>query len=306
MLCRFIKSYKKLNLLKKILPFTTSETRMSAEQTTKRCNHCGEVKALDMFFKDKSKKDGLCGRCKVCCKKMKEDNTKKNEDNQRDLNKTKKCSKCKNVKKYSEYNKDKSTPCGIRPDCRDCVLNYKSIYRNNNKDKLHQKSKDYEASPQRALARKLYRQTTTYKLRQKELRLKNIEVYRERKRIYERNNRDKKRVYIQLYLKNNEQARLAHCVRARFHDALKRGSISKTSSTFKMIGCCIEDLKKYIEGKFLQGMSWKNYGEWHIDHIIPVASFDLTSDTEQKKCFHYSNLQPLWKIDNLKKGAKII
>ena len=53
-------------------------------------------------------------------------------------------------------------------------------------------------------------------------------------------------------------------------------------------------------------MSWDNQGEWHIDHIIPCASFDLTNEEEQEKCFHYTNLQPLWAIDNMVKGCKII
>jgi hypothetical protein len=56
-------------------------------------------------------------------------------------------------------------------------------------------------------------------------------------------------------------------------------------------------------------MNWKNYGKgegkWNIDHILPCASFDLTQESEQHRCFHYNNLQPLWEIDNLKKGAKL-
>ena len=51
-------------------------------------------------------------------------------------------------------------------------------------------------------------------------------------------------------------------------------------------------------------MSWDNYGDWHVDHIRPCASFDLTNEDEQRICFHYKNLQPLWGPDNLEKGAK--
>ena len=78
----------------------------------------------------------------------------------------------------------------------------------------------------------------------------------------------------------------------------------KLKTTMKLIGCSIEELKQYLGKQFTEGMSWQNYGKWHIDHIRPCASFDLKKLNEQKKCFHYSNLQPLWAKDNLCKGAR--
>ena len=74
----------------------------------------------------------------------------------------------------------------------------------------------------------------------------------------------------------------------------------------ELIGCSISDLVKHLENQFIEGMSWKNYGKWHIDHIRPCASFNLLNEDEQRACFHYSNLQPLWAIDNLKKKDKLI
>jgi hypothetical protein len=74
----------------------------------------------------------------------------------------------------------------------------------------------------------------------------------------------------------------------------------------KYLGCTIEFLKEYIESLFMKGMTWDNYGEWHLDHIRPCASFDLTAPVQQAKCFHWSNLQPLWAHDNISKGAKIV
>ena len=70
----------------------------------------------------------------------------------------------------------------------------------------------------------------------------------------------------------------------------------------------MQTLKQHLESQFKDGMSWNNHGVkgWHIDHIKPCASFDLTDPEEQKKCFHFSNLQPLWWIDNLKKKDKIL
>jgi hypothetical protein len=78
----------------------------------------------------------------------------------------------------------------------------------------------------------------------------------------------------------------------------------KQGKTFDLIGCTPEFLKQYIENQFQDGMSWNNYGihGWHIDHIRPCSSFDLSDSTQQKECFHYSNLQPLWAKDNLKKS----
>ena len=62
----------------------------------------------------------------------------------------------------------------------------------------------------------------------------------------------------------------------------------------------------YLQGKFKEGMHWNNLGKWHIDHIRPCASFDLTDPEQQKQCFHYTNLQPLWAAENIRKGAKVI
>lgn len=81
---------------------------------------------------------------------------------------------------------------------------------------------------------------------------------------------------------------------------------SKSISTMEYIGCSIEYLKDYLQSKFQNGMTWENYGKWHIDHIRPCASFDLTDIEQQKICFNYKNLQPLWAEDNFKKGCKII
>ena len=74
-----------------------------------------------------------------------------------------------------------------------------------------------------------------------------------------------------------------------------------------IIGCTLEQLKKHLENQFTAGMTWKNYGRngWHIDHIKPCTSFDLTDPKQQRKCFHYSNLQPLWAAENISKGNRI-
>lgn len=90
--------------------------------------------------------------------------------------------------------------------------------------------------------------------------------------------------------------------RVRIYDALK--GIRKAARTETLLGCSYEFFRGYIEGKFNNGMSWENIGQWHIDHIRPLASFDLSDPEQQKLAFHYTNQQPLWAIDNIKKGAK--
>jgi len=91
-------------------------------------------------------------------------------------------------------------------------------------------------------------------------------------------------------------------LRSRILDVL-RGH-SKSDTTISMLGCTIEELWIHLERKFTKGMTKENHGEWHVDHIKPCASFDLTDPEQQAVCFHYTNLQPLWAIDNLKKGAR--
>ena len=91
-------------------------------------------------------------------------------------------------------------------------------------------------------------------------------------------------------------------LRNRLSTAIRR----RSGSTMGIAGCSVGDLLCYLESKFTDGMTWDNYGRygWHIDYIKPCAKHDLTVDSEQKSCFHYSNLQPLWAIDNYKKGDK--
>ena len=78
----------------------------------------------------------------------------------------------------------------------------------------------------------------------------------------------------------------------------------KNVKTHELLGCSFDELKIHIESLFINGMNWDNMGEWHIDHIIPLVAFDLSNIEIQKIAFNYKNLQPLWAIDNLKKGAK--
>lgn len=121
-------------------------------------------------------------------------------------------------------------------------------------------------------------------------------------------NKVKIRKASRLYCKKwrqNPKNRLLSSLRRRFAHVLKGNR--KTDTTLKLIGCSREHFISYIEKQFQLGMSWENYGlyGWHIDHIKPCSSFDLSKENEQRKCFHYTNLQPLWAKDNLKKRNTI-
>ena len=97
--------------------------------------------------------------------------------------------------------------------------------------------------------------------------------------------------------------RLADNLRSRLRKAIKNNQ--KAGSAVDDLGCSVDDLKIHLEGKFSEGMSWDNYGEWHIDHIRPLSRFDLTNKSQHLEACSYNNLQPLWAIDNLKKSNKV-
>ena len=125
---------------------------------------------------------------------------------------------------------------------------------------------------------------------------------------YYRDHKDKtikQNIKYQNERKKRDPAFKLECnLRCRVYHALKKDDANKTDKTMKLVGCTPNFLKGYLEAKFTDGMTWGNHGMWHVDHIRPCSSFDLTKEEEQKKCFHYKNLQPLWGADNLEKGAK--
>lgn len=121
--------------------------------------------------------------------------------------------------------------------------------------------------------------------------------------------RDWHRAYMAARRNQDIGFRLAGCLRSRIRRAMR---LAKTQGCLKsegLIGCSIEFFRKYIEKKFSTGMTWSNYGRspecWSIDHVKPCASFDLTDPAQQLACFHYTNCQPMWHLDNIRKGDKL-
>jgi hypothetical protein len=97
-------------------------------------------------------------------------------------------------------------------------------------------------------------------------------------------------------------------LRNRITIAMMRYGATKSNSTEALVGCSVSALRRQLQAQFSEGMNWENYGRsgWHIDHIRPCASFDLSDPAQQRICFHYTNLQPLWAADNIRKGAKLL
>ena len=130
---------------------------------------------------------------------------------------------------------------------------------------------------------------------------------KDRKEHYQNNKQQtikQNTIYQVARCKVDPEFKILKTLRSRLYHALKNQKADKKYRTKKLTGCELPFLKGYLEAKFTEGMSWENHGEWHLDHIKPCRSFDLKDDEEQKKCFHYTNLQPLWAQDNLSKGGK--
>ena len=203
--------------------------------------------------------------------------------------KTKVCTKCKVEKELSEFHKSKGK-YGVNSRCKVCIKNYdKERYQQNREAILeHQKEyqKEYSQKPEVREHRRKSRKEWYHRPEVKEHRCKYQSEYR--KRRYNSDTNYKIRVNL----------------RSRILAALNGNS--KSASTLELIGCTVEFLKEYLASQFQEGMSWDNYSfdVWHIDHIRPCSSFDLTDPQQQKECFDYTNLQPLWAFENMSKGAK--
>ena len=208
--------------------------------------------------------------------------------------KTKICSKCKIEKSISEFKKAKGYKDGISTWCIECKKEYCRNY-GRKYHWLHRKKRlEYKRKWDNKNKEYLLEYHDKYRQKHKE------EIKKQRK-IYSSIRYHTK--YMKEYRKNINN-RIKSQLRNRVWYVLKGNP--KLSTTMKLLGCSIEKLKQYLENQFRKGMTWKNYGKWHIDHIIPCASFDFSKLKEQKKCFNYKNLQPLWAIENLKKKDKIL
>jgi len=171
-----------------------------------------------------------------------------------------------------------------------------------NKERKKEWSRKYNLKNidrKRELGRKYYHDN---KERAQEYRLKNKENIKKQKQKYYSENKE----HINRHTKERRRIdfnfKLTSNLRNRITKVLK--GLTKSKRTMELIGCTIDELWIHMESKFTDGMTRKNYGKWHVDHIKACAKFDLTNPKQQQICFNYTNLQPLWAIDNIRKGAK--
>lgn len=132
----------------------------------------------------------------------------------------------------------------------------------------------------------------------------NAEINRQKAREYRAKNPGSHSKYAKARRQSDLYFRLSTNIRTRISTALRKGT--KRGSAIKLLGCSVDEFRKYIQSLFRPGMSWDNYSfyGWHIDHIKPLCTFDLTDPKQAAEACHYSNLQPLWAHENFAKGRK--
>lgn len=267
----------------------------------KTCQKCEEEKDLSAFSIKRSNPDGLQKWCKSCT----------NEYNHRYSSNPENREKIKKGnKKYYNDNKDRileqTKEYNHRPEVkikrREHGIKYKkeylSIPENLQKRKEYNKkyNKIYNAE---------YRNDpkNREKIKEYQLQYSSSAEYKERKKEYVRKpeNRARKNSRKNERYKNDIQFRLSENLRGRLRKAIK--NCQKTGSAVRDLGCTIEEFKVYIEGLFLPGMSWKDWGfgddKWHLDHIKPIKMFNMEAREELLQVCHYTNIRPLWQKDNL-------
>jgi len=183
----------------------------------------------------------------------------------------KQCNKCNEVKELTEFHKRSAAKDGLQHKCKKCT----SLLDRGRQDARNKSNR-------------LFREN-------------NREEYLKQKRAYRRTTKGKIAKYKRDRYANDPAYRLTLLLRNRLRNALN--GTNKSASTLELLGCTAEHARFHIESQFTEGMTWENI---HVDHIQPCASFDLEDPSEQRKCFHYSNLQPLFASDNLRKSDSIV
>ena len=193
------------------------------------------------------------------------------------------CSKCKVEKDFCEFINSKRTKDGKASVCKKCNSERGKIYNLNNPQKHKERSKRWaENNPDKV------------KDKSKRWAENNPEKIKKKRRVYENKRKQNDPVFK---IKSNYSSLLSH--------SFKIKGVKKPGKTIELLGCSIEFFIIHLTKQFTDGMSLGNYGKWHIDHIVPLSSVGNDLDKLKKLC-HYTNLQPLWAIDNIMKRDKIL
>ena len=207
---------------------------------------------------------------------------------------TKVCTKCNEEKEFGEFYKDKSGKYGLLSYCKKCFAAQAAAYRAANAEKVKERMARYRDENHENIkeSNARYRAENPEKIAESQKRF--AAEHPERLREIRAN-------YMRKKHQTNINARITHNLRNRLWAAVVR----KYGRTLELLGCTIDELRTFLAAEFAEGMTWENMGEWHIDHSRPCASFNLEDPEEQKKCFHWTNLQPLWAADNLAKSDRL-
>jgi hypothetical protein len=224
-------------------------------------------------------------------------------------NMNKRCHKCGENKPLDQFNKRASSKDGKSHECNSCQTIRHSEYYIKNKEKILDKCAQYYVDNSDRIKSNVKKYRHNNPEKHKASRIKyaenNKEIISVKKALYKKNNRIKLNQAERARKANNPTYKIACLLRSRVNEILE--SKTKVDSTIGLLGCSVSHFVKYLESKFQSGMSWSNHSlfGWHIDHIIPCTKFDLSDPGQQRKCFHFSNMQPLWAKDNLRKNNKI-
>lgn len=254
-------------------------------KTHKNCTQCSEYKELDQFFKRSSRPDGSVSQFSSHCKACR---SAKDKDYRCGKPEEQKLADSQRAKEYYYKN-------------RESIIVKMKIRHDLNREKHKKACKEYD---------KINREKN--RSRQKKFYQENRETILAKDSERKKRNRESINRYYKEREDTNTKAKLSRVLRNQFRRVLKNQEAQKSNSVIELIGCTVESLEKHLESKFTSGMNWDNYGAykrggpmtWHIDHIKPCAAFDLTDPEQQRECFHYTNMQPLWAVDNITKGDK--
>jgi hypothetical protein len=297
----------------------------------KTCSKCNIDKPFEMFYISKNSKCGYRSACKDCLKKYdyenkdrkREYNKKYNQENSGKISHSNKKyyennreSIIEKSKVYYKCNKDERIKCvkQYRELNRDVINKKCREYRILNKDKISKINKQYQLNNKERIVKQ---RKDYYESNRDHIRCTAKEYYQANKddiikysKEYYQANRDRlikgNKRYIKKRLMEDQLFKFRVNTRGLIKSSFKRGNnqYKKNAKTEGILCCTINEFKDYISSKFTNGMTLDNHGEWHLDHIIPLA----TASTEEEiiKLNHYTNFQPLWAKDNLSKGSKII